>query len=122
MQRQPVNLRDLMGMMQNARSVQDAADLIDGTMQQPQVTRVQARQQPSTTTGRGHARGGVDNGTVALAMSGMSFYWSMPMMMAMAKKKRRRKPAARATTPEPSSTANADAPAADRPISGEPYA
>ncbi|MGE5595650.1 MAG: hypothetical protein ACM3S1_06385 [Hyphomicrobiales bacterium] len=38
----------------------------------------------------GRKAGGVDNGTVALAMSGMTFYWVMPLMMA--RRTRRRRP------------------------------
>lgn len=115
MQRQPFNLRDIMNMVQSGQAIDTTSGITDGLNQQ-RVTRVPARQQPATTTGRGHARGGVDNGTVALAMSGMSFYWSMPMMMAMAKKNRkRRKPSAASTAPEAS-------PAAEPEVSGEPYA
>jgi hypothetical protein len=41
-------------------------------------------------TRSGRKLGGVDNGTVALAIGGMSFYWMMPMLMS--RRKRRRKP------------------------------
>lgn len=115
MQRQPFNLRDIMNMVQSGQAIDaTATDITDGLNQQ-RVTRVPARQQPSTTTGRGHARGGVDNGTVALAMSGMSFYWSMPMMMAMAKKNRKRRKPAATSASEPTSATEPE-------VSGEPYA
>ncbi|MCZ2109259.1 MAG: hypothetical protein LC118_06805 [Dehalococcoidia bacterium] len=44
-----------------------------------------------TRTGR--KLGGVDNGTVALAISGMSFYWMMPMLMSPRKRRRKHPPA-----------------------------
>ena len=53
----------------------------------------QIRMEPAPTsaanTRSGRKLGGVDNGTVALAISGMSFYWMMPMLMS--RRKRRRK-------------------------------
>lgn len=42
---------------------------------------------PRTRTGRKLAA--LDNGTVALAISGMTFYWMMPMMMGRRRKRRR---------------------------------
>lgn len=38
------------------------------------------------------ASAGVDNGTIALALSGMAFYWMMPMMAGGRRKKRRKAP------------------------------
>lgn len=49
--------------------------------------------QPATTTSRGRRIAGApDTGTVALAMTGMSFYWMMPLMAS-----RRRRRVTRAT-------------------------
>lgn len=45
----------------------------------------------NTRTGR--KLGGIDNGTVALAISGMSFYWMMPMLMSRRKRRRKAPPA-----------------------------
>lgn len=47
-----------------------------------------ARPAPGSTTGRGRKLGAVDNGTVALAISGMAFYWLMPMLLSRRKRRR----------------------------------
>lgn len=46
----------------------------------------------SANTRTGRKLGGVDNGTVALAISGMSFYWMMPMLMSRRKRRRKASP------------------------------
>lgn len=48
----------------------------------------------------------LDNGTVALAISGMSFYWMMPALM-----RKRRRP--RAQSPNPAPEPGTDAPQGD---------
>lgn len=63
----------------------------------------QIRMEPAPPTGGANTRtgrklGGVDNGTVALAISGMSFYWMMPMLMSR-RKRRRKSPPADSGTP-----------------------
>jgi len=45
-------------------------------------SRRQPQPLPGVTTGRGRKMGTIDTGTVALAISGMTFYWMMPMLMA----------------------------------------
>ena len=49
----------------------------------------------TTTSGR---VGQLDNGTVALALSGMAYYWLMPALMAR-RRPRRRPSRSRGTTP-----------------------
>ncbi len=61
-------------------------------LERPRVTQVPPQDQQQRTARTGRKMGGVDTGTVALAMSGMSFYWTMPMMMQMARKQKKRKP------------------------------
>jgi hypothetical protein len=43
--------------------------------------------------------GTLDNGTVALALSGMAFYWMMPMLMGRAKRRKTRRAATNPTSP-----------------------
>jgi hypothetical protein len=47
----------------------------------------------SQMTRSGRKTGNMDNGTVALAMGAMSFYWTMPMLLAGRKRRRPRRPA-----------------------------
>lgn len=49
-----------------------------------------ASQATGKVTSRGRRLGGVDNGTVALALGAASFYWLMPLM---ASRRRARRPA-----------------------------
>ena len=56
-----------------------------------------AKPVPGATTGRGRKLGGVDNGTVALAISSMAFYWMMPILMSRRRPRRR----AKARQPKP---------------------
>ena len=55
------------------------------------------RLEPSSSSGGAKTRsgrklGGVDNGTVALAIGSMSFYWMMPMLMGRGKRRKKKTP------------------------------
>lgn len=71
-----------------------AGDNFDFNASQRQSRQRGATINPATTTGRGRARGAQDTGTVALAITGMAFYWLMPALMS-----RRRRRKAPGTTP-----------------------
>lgn len=98
MQRQPGSIESFFQAMSSGQFPGQAEA---SGQQQPQVMRVPAR------NSSGRKMGGVNTGDVALAMSGMSFYWTMPMMMQMARNQRRRRKPAK--------------PAADTPASETPY-
>ncbi|MCK9517641.1 MAG: hypothetical protein M0R74_01245 [Dehalococcoidia bacterium] len=57
-------------------------------------TQEQMRRAAARTTAQrgttGKRTGGVDNGTVALAISGMTYYWLMPLMAGRRRKRRPR--------------------------------
>ena len=69
-------------------------------------SRMRPQQLPGGTAG-GQTSGGrklakLDNGTVALALSGMAFYWLMPALMSRGRKGRRVVRPARRPRPAPS--------------------
>jgi hypothetical protein len=51
-----------------------------------------ARARQAAAPARGRRTGNMDAGTVALAMSAMSLYWTMPLMLSRAPRRRRRRP------------------------------
>jgi hypothetical protein len=61
--------------------------------------RLRRAQRATPTAAPARRTGGVDNGTVALAISGMTYYWLMPMMAG--RRRKRRRPAANEPTAQP---------------------
>ncbi len=68
-------------------------------------SRIGPRQLPGGTpagqSGSGRKLGKLDNGTVALALTGMAFYWLMPALMSRGRKGRRVVRPARRPRPAP---------------------
>jgi hypothetical protein len=70
-----------------------SADPSDYSRRSPVDLPSTPRQRTSTRSGR--RLGGVDPGTVAIALTGMSFYWLMPALMSRGRPRRTRRPGSR---------------------------